>query len=65
MLSKLLIGILFVIVSALYFRYNQLEYITDKIFLKNGIETVGIISKDEISLLEKIEPFLISGYLYS
>lgn len=65
MFNKLFVTIIFIVVSTLYFTYNNEEYITDKMYLKNGIQSIGVISTNEISLLEKIDPFLMSGYLYS
>lgn len=52
--------LLFVVVFFLFLTYHAREYITDDMTLKNGIYTKGIISNNEIYLLENINPSLLS-----
>ncbi len=64
MIKRILFVVIVVLVGYLYSTYHDREYITDDKILNNWIYTKGIISNDEIYVLEQIDSSLLSGNIY-
>lgn len=65
MFKKIILISIVLLLGFLFSTYHEKKYLTEDLILKNWIQTEGLVTQNDVLLLEHIDASLISGNLYS